>query len=73
MEAVESGAEKEIVIARHGKPAAKLVPIETKPRKRQLGLLNGQFPMMSQEEFDSSNEQIATLFNDAPMFPGDRE
>ena len=28
VDAVESGAEKEIIIARNGKPAAKLVPIE---------------------------------------------
>ena len=34
--AVESGAEKEIIIARNGKPAAKLVPITAVPKKRQL-------------------------------------
>ena len=65
VDAVESGAEKEIIIARNGKPAAKLVPIETKPKKRRLGLLNGQFPMITQEEFDADNDQIwGTLHED---------
>ena len=31
VESVESGAETEIVIARNGKPAARLVPIAAKP------------------------------------------
>jgi prevent-host-death family protein len=63
VERVESGAEAEIVIARNGKPAARLVPIAplAKP-KRRLGLLAGQYPLTSQEEFDEENESIARLF-----------
>lgn len=38
VEAVESGSETEIVIARNGKPAARLVPVETKRRPVRLGL-----------------------------------
>ena len=41
VDAVESGAEKEIIIARNGKPAAKLVPIDAKPRKDGLGCWKG--------------------------------
>ena len=69
VDAVESGAEKEIIIARNGKPAAKLVPIETKPKKRRLGLANGMYPTMTQEEFDADNEKIRALFEDGPIFP----
>ena len=60
---VESGAESEIIIARNGKPAARLVPISS-PNKgeRRLGLLKGQFPSTSQEEFDADNKPIAKLF-----------
>jgi prevent-host-death family protein len=58
VDAVESGAEKEIIIARNGKPAAKLVPIDAKPVGQRLGLLEGQFPVVSQEEFDADNETI---------------
>jgi prevent-host-death family protein len=65
VDAVESGAEKEIIIARNGKPAAKLVPIDAKPAGKRLGLLEGQFPMMTQEEFDADNKAIwGTLHED---------
>jgi len=42
VEAVESGAEKEIIIARNGKPAAKLVPIDAPKPRIRLGLANGR-------------------------------
>lgn len=63
VDAVESGVEPEIVIARNGKPAAKLVPVG-KPAEtgKRLGLLEGKFPPMSLEDFDADNERIAGLF-----------
>lgn len=64
VDAVESGNESEIVIARNGRPAAKLVPIITAPAGRQpLGFLNGKFPPMSLGGFNSSNEEIERLFH----------
>jgi prevent-host-death family protein len=63
VDAVESGAEKEIIIARNGKPAARLVPVEAKPKNRRLGLLEGQFPMITQEEFDADNNEIWATLN----------
>lgn len=42
VEAVESGAESEILIARNGKPAARLVPIAPK-RKIVFGLAKDRF------------------------------
>lgn len=68
VEAVESGAEQEIIIARNGKPAARLVPVDQKPKIR-LGLNKGKYPSMSLEEFNALDEQIAKLFNDGPIFP----
>ena len=63
VEAVESGAESEIVIARNGKPAARLVPIAAVPDvSKRIGLLEGKFPSMSLEDFDADNEEIAALF-----------
>ena len=41
VERVEGG--EEIVIARAGRPAAKLVPFRKRRGQRRLGLLNGQF------------------------------
>ena len=63
VDAVESGAEEEVIIARNGKPAAKLVAVTTKtqPRKR-LGFLEGKYPPMSLEDFNASNEEIAKAF-----------
>ena len=41
VERVEAG--EEIVIARAGKPAAKLVPVTQSRGRRRLGLLDGKF------------------------------
>ncbi len=63
VEAVESGATREIIIARNGKPAARLVPIGAPaPAGKRLGLLEGRYPSSSQAEFDTANETIARLF-----------
>jgi len=64
VEAVESGAESEIIIARNGKPVAKLVPIGGTVEKKsvRLGMLAGKYPPMSLEDFNSSDEEIAALF-----------
>ena len=63
VEQVESGAEKEIIIARNGKPAAKLVPLNAGERpKVRLGLLEGKCPPMSLEDFNSMDEEIARMF-----------
>ena len=38
LERIESGAETEIVIARHGRPVARLVPLEPQPAGRRIGV-----------------------------------
>ena len=63
VEEVESGATSEIIIARNGKPAARLVPLGSPAQAgKRLGLLEGQYPSYSQAEFDADNETIARLF-----------
>ncbi len=63
VDAVESGVEAEIIIARNGKPAAKLVPVTAVvTKKRELGFLEGKYPSTSQEEFDSTNDEIYRMF-----------
>jgi antitoxin (DNA-binding transcriptional repressor) of toxin-antitoxin stability system len=63
VEKIESGAASEIIIARNGKAAARLVPIgAAAPAGKRLGLLEGRYPSSSQEEFDAANEAIARLF-----------
>jgi len=64
VEAVESGAEAEITIARNGKPVVRLVPLAPKAAaRRQLGLLDGKFPPMSLEDFSADDDEIAAMFN----------
>jgi prevent-host-death family protein len=62
VERVEAG--DEIVIARAGKPVAKLVPIEPRREPRKLGQLTGQIWVNVAPDWDSdeTNEEIAKLF-----------
>lgn len=69
IQSVESGDEKEIIIARNGKPVARIVPIAQKPAKRRLGLARGEFGDFTLEEFNADDEEIARMFLDGPLFP----
>ena len=60
IEAVESGREREVIIARNGKPAAKLVPIGPGPTGQRIGVAKGEFEVP--EDIDGANEAIADLF-----------
>ncbi len=51
--------EEEIVIAKSGKPVAKLVPYQN-PQHRELGAWKGAFTVP--EDFDDPDEEIAELF-----------
>ena len=57
--AVRSGAEREVVIAINGQPAARLVPIEAKQKPR-WGLLKGRVQVP--DNIDAENAAIALLF-----------
>ena len=64
VEAVESGAETEIVIARNGKPAARLVPLRSEPVGVRIGLAKGKFTMP--DDIDGANDLILEMFGLAP-------
>jgi prevent-host-death family protein len=66
VQAVESGAEAEIVIARNGKPAARIVPLSESDVSKRLGLLAGKFPVLSLEDFNSTDDEIAEMFGVKP-------
>lgn len=59
VELVESGAEPEIVIARNGKPAAKLVPMTYRLAGKRIGLAEGQF--LVPDELEGENESLAAM------------
>jgi prevent-host-death family protein len=58
--ALEEGTVSEIIIARNGKPAAKLVPISMKSAGRRIGVAKGKFVVP--ENIDRSNKEIEKLF-----------
>lgn len=65
VDAVESGAEREIIIARNGKPAAKLVALngnEQPKRERQLGSAAGKYPPFDYEAFQALDADVAKMF-----------
>lgn len=59
---IERGLEGEIVIARNGRPAARLVPIAPGGTGKRIGLLKGKFKAPSLERLDEANEEIAGDF-----------
>ncbi len=60
VQALETGAETEIVIARNGRPAARLVPLQTAAAHRRIGVAAGLFDMP--EDIDAHNDEVASLF-----------
>ena len=60
VESIEQGHESEIIIARNGCPAAKLVPIDTVPAGRRIGIAKGKFEVP--DDIDAHNKEVALLF-----------
>jgi len=60
VQAVEEGRETEVIIARNGRPAARLVPLRTKPAGKRLGVAKGRFVVP--DDIDASNAEVAALF-----------
>jgi prevent-host-death family protein len=61
VEAVESGTETEIVIARNGKPAARLVPLNpVRDVSKRFGIAKGLYDIP--DDIDGCNDEIAKLF-----------
>jgi prevent-host-death family protein len=59
----EAAAGEEIIIAKSGKPVARLCPLAEAPRRRQLGVLNGKIEVP--DNFDElCEEEIRAMFED---------
>ena len=74
--AAEAG--EEVIVARNGKPAVKLTPVESPPPKRErkdgeppswFGMLKGQIWIAP--DFEDENEEIGRLMEEGPIFPTD--
>lgn len=60
VEAIEQGREREIIIARNGRPAAKLVPIDSVSAGKRIGIAKGKFKVP--DSIDAHNAEVARLF-----------
>lgn len=60
VEAIEQGEEREIIIARNGRPAAKLVPLDEVMPGKRIGVAKGLFEVP--ENIDAHNGDVARLF-----------
>ena len=70
--AVERG--EEVVIARAGKPVARMVAVEPAASgdtrfAAGRGILKGKIRMSSDAEMAEADREIEALFNDGPLFP----
>jgi prevent-host-death family protein len=61
VEAVETGTEREIIIARNGRPAAKLVPVRGASRGKRIGVAKGKYVIP--DDIDADNALIEKLFS----------
>jgi len=59
IEEVEAGGE--VIVARAGKPVAKLSPIRGKRRRRRLGLLDGKFKIPADFDAPLPDEVLAAF------------
>jgi len=60
VEAVEAGQEAEVIIARNGRPVARIVALAEPARQRRFGLLKDLY--VFPDSIDARNEEIAELF-----------
>lgn len=61
VESVETGTETEVIIARNGRPAARLVAIASTPTGKRIGIAKGKFTVPN--DIDADNAAVANLFN----------
>jgi prevent-host-death family protein len=55
----EAAAGKEIIIAKAGKPIARLAPLDNPLQRRKLGILEGQFNVPDDFDEPLSNDALA--------------
>jgi antitoxin (DNA-binding transcriptional repressor) of toxin-antitoxin stability system len=60
VESLESGAEDEILIARHGRPVARLSKIEKVDASCRIGVAKGLFDVP--DDIDAHNDEVERLF-----------
>ena len=57
---LEDGTQTEIILARNGKPVARVLPIAKDAARYQLGVAKGKFTIM--DDIDGCNDEVADMF-----------
>ncbi len=65
--AVEAG--QEVIIARNGKPVARLVPYRTEHKQRRPGGLKGKIRIAA--DFDETPQELTETFYSSALYPND--
>jgi prevent-host-death family protein len=60
VESVELGREREIIIARNGRPVARLVSMSAVQQPKRIGQAKGLFELP--DTIDAHNSEVASLF-----------
>lgn len=71
--AVESG--EEVIIARNGKPAVKMVPVRgaaAKSRREMWGAWEGKVALPTDAEWAAMDKEIEDEMMNGPIFPAER-
>lgn len=64
VESLEQGEAREIVIARNGRPAARLLPLADSPVGKRIGVARGRF--IVPDDIDAHNDEVARRFLGGP-------
>ena len=67
LESLESGREEEIVIARHGRPVARLTPMGHGRAGDRIGIARGK--LVVPDNIDADNAEVLALFAGAERAP----
>ncbi len=62
---METGKEDQIIIARYGKPVAKMTVYNDTPVSKRIGIAKGK--LKSPEDLDQHNDEIVELFGGADL------
>ena len=59
---LESGDEKEVIVARAGKPVVKITYIEPVDVSKRIGIAEGKYDWPDDFDIDECNDEIARMF-----------
>ena len=62
---VETRREPAVIIARNGRPVARIVPVEDTPVSKRIGIAKGKFH--APENFDEDNDEAVAMLTEGTI------